>query len=123
MTDTDAYNSCAGESVNAAAVSLKLQQHLSVQLPAARAASAAIIVTAPRAMKQRVRFAAAASGAATLVYIAYRELRHLATRRRKLEALGRVDGRFQAASLDQMVRICGKGFRFYLASTVVWLVV
>ena len=40
-----------------------------MQLPAARTASAAIIVTAPRAMSQRVRFAAAASGAAALAYV------------------------------------------------------
>ena len=62
-------------------------------------------------MAQRVRTAVAASGAAALIYIAYRELRHLATRRRKLEALGRVDGRFQATSLDQMVRCDAKRLR------------
>ena len=62
-------------------------------------------------MKQRVRFAAAASGAAALAYIVYHEIRHLATRRRKLEALGRVGVRFQAASLDRMVRCDPKRLR------------
>ena len=62
-------------------------------------------------MRQRVRFAAAASGAAALAYVLYREIRHLATRPQKLEALGRVDGRFQAASLDQMVRCDAKRLR------------
>ena len=44
-------------------------------------------------MAQRVRTAVAASGAATLAYVLYREIRHLATRPQKIEALGRVDGR------------------------------
>ena len=87
-SDAAAYSFCAGESVNAAAVSLKLQQHLSVQLCSGANSSAAIVVTAPQAMSQRVRFAAAASGAAALAYVAYRELSHLATRRRKLAAHG-----------------------------------
>ena len=43
---------------------------------------------------QQLRTAVAASGAAALAYVAYREIRHLATRRRKLEALGRVGGRW-----------------------------
>ena len=92
-------------------MSLKLQQHLSVQLCSGANGSAAIIVTAPRAMKQRVRFAAAASGAAALAYVLYREIRHLATRQQKLAVLGRVEGRFQAASLDQMVRCDAKRLR------------
>ncbi len=62
-------------------------------------------------MKQRVRFAAAASGAAALAYVLYREIRHLATRPQKLAVLGRVEGRFQAASLDQMVRCDPKRLR------------
>ena len=62
-------------------------------------------------MSQRVRFAAAASGAAALAYVFYRELRHLATRPQKLAVLGRVEGRFQAASLDRMVRCDPKRLR------------
>jgi len=62
-------------------------------------------------MRQRVRFAAAASGAAALAYVLYREIRHLATRRRKLEALGRVGGRWQRADLDRMVRCDPKRLR------------
>ena len=62
-------------------------------------------------MSQRVRFAAAASGAAALAYVLYREIRHLATRPQKLAVLGRVEGRFQAASLDQMVRCDAKRLR------------
>ena len=62
-------------------------------------------------MAQRVRFAAAASGAAALAYVLYREIRHLATRPQKLAVLGRVEGRFQAASLDQMVRCDAKRLR------------
>jgi len=62
-------------------------------------------------MSQRVRFAAAASGAAALAYVLYREIRHLATRRRKLEALGRVGGRWQRADLDRMVHCDSKRLR------------
>ena len=62
-------------------------------------------------MAQRVRTAVAASGAAALAYVAYREIRHLATRPQKLAVLGRVEGRFQAASLDQMVRCDAKRLR------------
>ena len=62
-------------------------------------------------MAQRVRTAVAASGAAALAYVAYREIRHLATRPQKLAVLGRVEGRFQAASLDRMVRCDPKRLR------------
>ena len=62
-------------------------------------------------MSQRVRFAAAASGAAALAYVLYREIRHLATRPQKLEALGRVGARFPAANLDRMVRCDPKRLR------------
>ena len=62
-------------------------------------------------MRQRVRFAAAASGAAALAYVAYREIRHLATRPQKLEALGRVGGRWQRADLDRMVHCDPKRLR------------
>ena len=62
-------------------------------------------------MSQRVRTAAAATGAAALAYVVYREISHLATRRRKLEALGRVGGRWQRANLDRMVRCDPKRLR------------
>ena len=62
-------------------------------------------------MSQRVRTAAAATGATALAYVVYREISHLATRRRKLEALGRVGGRWQRADLDRMVRCDPKRLR------------
>ena len=60
---------------------------------------------------QHYRTAAAATGAAALAYVVYREISHLATRRRKLEALGRVGGRWQRADLDRMVRCDPKRLR------------
>mgnify|MGYP004193608323 CR=1 FL=1 len=59
----------------------------------------------------RLQTAAAATGVAALAYVAYREIRHLVTRPRKLEILGRVVGRFQRADLDQMVRCDAKRLR------------
>ena len=62
-------------------------------------------------MAPHLRTAVAASGAATLAYVLYREIRHLATRPQKLEALGRVGGRWQRADLDRMVRCDPKRLR------------
>ena len=62
-------------------------------------------------MAPHLRTAVAASGAATLAYVLYREIRHLATRPQKIEALGRVGGRWQRADLDRMVRCDPKRLR------------
>ena len=67
---------------------------------------------------QNYRTAAAATGAAALAYVFYREIRHLATRRRKLEALGRVGGRWQRADLDRMVRCDPKRLRRMLRALI-----